>query len=141
MRIHHLISDPPQLPRSWHARWEGADNGLIACWLRGIEKAREAPDLAARARAGELPVLAWRGGVERAIKAGTKLGALEYLAMWQGLRGENLDIDTDWPPSIRCARTGVLVTFTDDWQALLRSPAEAAVEGDDEPVPAPGQGV
>lgn len=141
MRIHCSASSPPSLPERWQDRWCGPDGGLIACWLRGREKAREAPDVAARARAGELPVLAWKGGVDRAIKAGNKLGALEYLATWQGLRGDDLDIDPDNPPAIRCARTGVLVTFTTDWRALLKAASDAGNEGSDEPVPAAGEGL
>lgn len=141
MRIHCPSTSPPDLADRWQDRWCGPDAGLIACWLRGREKARESPDVAARARAGELPVLAWKGGVDRAIKAGTKLGSLEYLATWQGLRGDDLDIDTDAPPALRCTRTGVLVTFTTDWRALLRAASDSAQEGSDEPVPAAGQGL
>ncbi|WP_201740770.1 hypothetical protein [Rhodoferax sp. TS-BS-61-7] len=97
---------------------EGKDKGLIASWLRGIEKAKEEPALAAKARAGELPPLPWKGGVERAIK-GSKIGALHYLAAWQGLRGEDLDVDMNDEVSMTCTRTQVTVLFTGDLKKLL----------------------
>lgn len=41
-----------------------------------------------------------------------KIGSLQYLAAWQGLRGENLEIDTDAEVTVTCSKTGVPVTFT-----------------------------
>ena len=102
-------------------RWEGPDKGLIAAWLRGIEKRAESPELVTAAQAGELPILAWRGGVEKPIK-GQKTGTLLYLATWHGLRGEDLDLDTDAEIKRTCARHGVTVVYS------ARLPSE-----DDEP--------
>lgn len=121
MRIHHSIAKPPTPSEDWHERWEGADQGLICSWLRGVEKSREAPDLAARAMAGELPVLAWKGGIEKAIKTKGKVGALNYLATWQGLRGEDLDIDTNAEVLMTCTRTKVTVLFTHQLHKLLQA--------------------
>ena len=87
------------------------------CWVRGLEKARQQPELVEAAKRGEFPVLAWKGGGD-AIKAGKRLGALHYLATWQGLRGEDLNIDTDARATMTCARTGMVVTFTSDIAAL-----------------------
>ena len=102
---------------SWEGLWQGEDEGLIVCWLRGIEKARQQPDLADAAKLGEFPALAWKGGGE-AIKAGKRLGALHYLATWQGLRGEDLNIDIKAGATMTCTRTGMVVTFTGDLAAL-----------------------
>ena len=62
---------------------------------RGVDKARETPLLSEQALRGELPPLAWKGGADKPIKAGKRVGSLHYLATWQGLRGEPLDIDTE----------------------------------------------
>ena len=121
MQIHQAISNPPTPSEDWHERWEGPDQGLISSWLRGIEKGQENPDLAARAKAGELPILAWKGGIEKPIKAKTKVGAMTYLATWQGLRGEDLNIDLDVEVSIICSRTGVPVLFTNQVHKLLQT--------------------
>lgn len=119
MRICKPISDPPGPGGDWHQRWEGPDQGTICSWLRGIEKAREDPALAQKAISGELPLLPWKGGVEKRIKAKHKTGAMQYLAAWQGLRGEDLDIDLDTEIVLTCSRTGVPVTFTSDIKKLL----------------------
>lgn len=118
MRIQESITRPPRLAERWEDRMEGPDKGLIASWLRGIEKAKEDPALAAKAFAGELPPLPWKGGVEKAIK-GSKIGALHYLAAWQGLRGEDLDINMNDEFEKTCTRTQVTVLFTGDLKKLL----------------------
>lgn len=120
MRIRHPISHPPTPSEDWYERWEGPDQGLICSWLRGIEKGLEDPALAAKAKAGELPVLPWRGGVEKTIKRTDKVGALQYLAAWQGLRGEDLDIELGVEVQMTCTRTGVPVTFTGNTEQLLK---------------------
>jgi len=106
------------LGHSFEDRWHGPDQGLICCWLRGLEKAKEDPELAAKAKRGELPVLAWKGGVEKKLKSGVKIGSVNYFATWQGLRGDNLDIDPDVEVEIKCSRTGVKVTFTSSIERL-----------------------
>lgn len=72
------------------------------------------PTIAKRAEAGELMILPWKGGIERAIKKKQKFGTLNYLAMWQGLRGEDLDIDPDQEPTRTCVLTAMQVVFTAD---------------------------
>lgn len=121
MLIYHPISNPPTPSEDWHERWNGPDQGLVCSWLRGIEKSQESPDLAAKAKAGELPILSWKGGVVKAIKTKTKVGAMNYLAAWQGLRGEDLSIDPDSEISMTCSRTGVPVLFTNQIQKLLET--------------------
>jgi hypothetical protein len=105
------VNAPKRVALSWEELWLGPDGGLIQCWERGREKRVEDPELAARAIAGELIILAWKGGVEEKLKTGKKYGTLYYLATWQGLRGESLDIDLDGETRLVCSRTGQSVTF------------------------------
>jgi hypothetical protein len=107
-------------PEAWEDRWEGEDKGLICSWLRGIQKAKEEPELATRCSRGELPSLAWIGG-GKAIKAGKRVGSLNYLAMWQGLRGEDLRVDTEAGAELTCTLTGMVVTFTGDTAAMWKA--------------------
>jgi hypothetical protein len=98
----------------WEDLWEGADDGLIACWERGREMAAEVPALVARMQAGELVVLPWSGGYEH--EPGKKVpekkqGSRFYLAMRQGLLGEDLDVDPAVKVRLTCSVSGVVVTF------------------------------
>ena len=105
------IEEPVRKALTWEELWKGSDNGLIACWEQGRVKAVNSPDLAESCKSGELPVLAWKGGVEKKIK-GKKYGSLFYLATWQGLRGEDLNINQREEISIICSKTQVEVIFT-----------------------------
>jgi hypothetical protein len=115
-------------------RWKGGDNGVIAAWERGREISTEASDeakaLTARARAGELVILPWKGGVERALKA-KKYGTMRYLAMWQGLRGEALDINFERESERTCIATGMTVTYTNDSSKYAGQESEEAKGGGD----------
>ena len=55
--------------------------------------------------------LGWKGGVERELKKKGKFGTLNYLAQWQGLRGEDLDVDLTNEVEIVCSLTGMKVIF------------------------------
>lgn len=112
--IHRSIKEPHREGLTWEERWQGIDQGLIACWERGREKRDQEPELAKCAERGELPVLAWKGGVSKKIKTKKKYGTLFYLATWQGLRGEDLDVDLDKETEIVCSKTGICVIFTPD---------------------------
>lgn len=114
MRIHRSVTEPIRRGATWDERWNAEDDGLIACWERGREKRLEDPPLAALAAAGQLVILPWKGGVEKATKKKQKFGTLFYLAMWQGLRGEDLDIDLTEEIVLTCAVTGMAVVFTSD---------------------------
>jgi hypothetical protein len=109
--IYLSIEEPNRKGLVWEKIWKGPDNGLIACWERGRVKAADNPDLAESCKNGELPVLAWKGGVDKKIK-GKKYGSLFYLATWQGLRGEDLNINQHEEVSLICSKTMVKVTFT-----------------------------
>lgn len=95
-------------------RWRNEDKGIIWCWERGRQMSNEDPELASRARKGELMVLGWKGGVPPEFKGKKKEGTLNYLAQWQGLAGKDLDIDTDEPTTLVCSVTGVVVVFSQD---------------------------
>lgn len=108
---------------TWNQRWQGPDRGLIWCWERGRQYRDEDPARTARAEKGELVMDAWKGGVERRLQVDRKSGALNYLATWQGMRGEDLDIDLEGETTIVCSRTGQAVVFSahpvdDDQQQL-----------------------
>ncbi|BEP93251.1 hypothetical protein GmRootA79_16350 [Acidovorax sp. A79] len=108
----------PSISQDYAVRMEGPDKGLINAWVTGLDKRSSSPDLALKAEAGELPLLPFKGGVEAAIKTKSKIGHLLYVAMWQGLRGDDLDIDTDAELSMTCSRTGVPVLYTMDFEKL-----------------------
>lgn len=112
--VHRLFSEPKRQNLTWAERWKGPDRGLINCWEIGRELATKEPQIAVRAKEGELPVSAWKGGVEKTLKKKSKFGTLFYLAEWQGLRGEDLRVDLNKEVEITCARTGVTVVFTND---------------------------
>jgi hypothetical protein len=112
-QVQRSVAEPLRPPLSWQETWGGSDNGLIRCWESGRRMREEDPRAAARAENGELVPLVWKGGVERALKDGKpKPGSLNYLAMWQGLRGDDLDIDLDGVKLVVCARTGQSVEFS-----------------------------
>lgn len=110
-RLSRLIKQPIREGLTWSETWEGPDKGLIWCWERGRQKRTEEPDLSARATEGELPVLSWKGGVQQKLVMGKKPGTLNYLATWQGLRGEDLDLPLEGERVIVCTKTGQAVVF------------------------------
>ena len=113
-RIYRSYTEPKREGLSWDECWRGEDRGLITCWEIGRELREKKPDLAKRAENGELPVLVWKGGVEKKIKITEKYGTLNYLAQWQGLRGENLDIDLSQEYELICSKTGMKIIYTGD---------------------------
>lgn len=114
MKLHRSFSEPIRVNVTWEERWNHSDMGLIACWERGREKGREDPALLAQANDGQLVILPWKGGIEKVIKKKQKFGTYSYFAMWQGLRGEDLDIDTQKEIEITCTATKMTVVFTSD---------------------------
>ncbi len=121
-RLYRSINTPIRAGLSWNERWRGPDNGLIFCWERGREERIERPDDAERAERGELIGLDWKGGVKRKLKAERVHGVLPYLATWQGIRGEDLDINLEGERIIVCSKFGQAVVFS----ASLPKDEEAA---------------
>ena len=111
-RLHRSITQPIREGLSMSDLWRGPDNGLIWCWERGRQERLGRPDDAARAERGELVGLDWKGGVKKKLKVERMPGTLYYLATWQGLRGEDLDIDVEGESVIVCSRTGQAVVFS-----------------------------
>ena len=107
--------------------WGGPDLGLIKCWEVGRTRAEENPELAQRCRAGELPVLGWKGGVSRRLKKREKYGTLKYLAQWQGLRGDDLCIDLSKEHTIICSKTGMIVIFTPDQSKYINQITDSEI--------------
>ncbi|MCK4842432.1 MAG: hypothetical protein KAT04_11230 [Methylococcales bacterium] len=99
---------------SFNERWSQQDKGLITCWDRGRELRIKDLELALKTEIGELPVLGWKGGVDKVIKKKQKYGCLNYLAQWQGLRGEDLNINRNQEIEITCTKTNMKVIFTSD---------------------------
>jgi hypothetical protein len=114
MKLHRSINEPLRDNATWEELWSGEDQGLVACWERGREKSLEDIVLANQALAGQLVVLPWKGGVEKAIKLKQKYGSLRYFAMLQGLRGEDLDLDIEREVVRVCSITNMTVIFTND---------------------------
>lgn len=112
IRLRRSIALPIREGMTLEELWHGPDNGLIWCWERGRQKSIENPELAAAAVRGELVVLAWKGGVDEKTKIEKKPGTLKYLATWQGLRGEDLDIAVDKEHAVVCSKTGQAVLFS-----------------------------
>jgi hypothetical protein len=118
MIVSKSISEPIPPVTSWEASWGDLPAGLVTAWNTGRDKVERDPELAEAARTGQLIPLVWKGGVEKKILKTTKYGSMYYLAMWQGLRGEDLNIDLDSEPSITCSATGMTVIFTPDIEKL-----------------------
>ena len=94
--LHRSKQEPNCVGLSTSERWSTRESGLIYCWERGREKRAEDPELARSAERGELPILAWAGGVVTKLKSiDEKLAPLNYWATWQGLRDDDLNIPLD----------------------------------------------
>jgi hypothetical protein len=112
--IHRSIEEPIRENPSWEDQWTGPDKGLVTAWEAGRKLAEKEPEISERAKNGELPAADWKGGIGKKIKKKGQYGSPKYLAEWQGLRGENLDIDLAEEVALRCSKTGMTVIFTDD---------------------------
>lgn len=115
-RVFRSINEPIRDGLSWEQKWKGADGGLIICWEVGRGVAAKDPEVAEKAKNGELPGdLGWKGGVDKKPKnknAPQKYGSLYYLAQWQGIRGVDLEIYPDEDAPVTCSKTDVTVIFT-----------------------------
>ena len=117
--VYRSKNEPDRGELSWHERWEGDDKGLITCWEVGRRFSKSKPELAEKAKRGELPTLGWKGGTDKKLKSNKKFGSLNYLAQWQGLRGEDLNINLSDEITLTCSTTGMEVTYTSDIKKLL----------------------
>lgn len=117
-RIYRSFSEPERKNLTWEETWKQEDKGLIKNYEIGRILAIREPELAKKAKRGELPVLGYKGGVETTLKKKEKIGALNYIAQWQGLRGEDLNLDLDGEIVLTCTKTDMRVTFTMDLEKL-----------------------
>jgi hypothetical protein len=114
-RVQRSTSEPIRSGLSWQEYWAGDDHGLIKCWENGRLLRQRQPEIASRAERGGLPPLEWKGGAERPLKQkDPKFGVHFYIATWQGLRGEDLDVDPSVEVEMVCMRTGVRFIYTND---------------------------
>ena len=113
-QVYRSNQEPKREGLSWHERWEGDDKGLITCWEVGRRFRKSKPELAEKAMRGELPTLGWKGGSDKPLSINKKFGSLNYLAQWQGLRGEDLNINMSDEIVLTCSKTGLVVTYTPD---------------------------
>jgi hypothetical protein len=118
MQFKREFSEPKRTNLSYAEAWEGDDLGIISAWERGREKRNEDLELTQKVLQGELVELPWKGGIDKPIKSKTKYGSLLYLAMLQGIKGENLQIETEIEVVLVCSRTGTPVTFTSNLNKL-----------------------
>ena len=117
-KIYKSFSEPIRENLSWEETWRQEDKGLIKNYEVGKMLALKQPELAEKAKRGELPALGYKGGTDIDLKLKKKLGALNYLAEWQALRGEDLNIDTEEEIVLTCTKTNIEVTFTWDMEKL-----------------------
>lgn len=137
--IHRSVNEPERTSLDWSETWQGPDRGLIKCWETGRALSLQNPDLAERCKANELPALNWKGGVARQLKKKEKFGALQYLAQWQGLRGDDLHIDLEAEVTLTCTKTAMVITYTGDLSKLANQPNDNDnEEGDSNGRPASG---
>jgi hypothetical protein len=122
MLIARAIDEPIREGLTHPQLWEAEDDGLIACWEAGRQLRLKDQQLALRASLGELVPLPWKGGGSQDSPSVKKrVGTFFYLAMWQGLRGEDLKIDPSVDVKLTCTAKGTVVTFTSD-QARYSKP-------------------
>ncbi|WP_445672677.1 hypothetical protein [Pseudomonas inefficax] len=126
--IHRSHAEPERLHLDWNSTWKSTDLGLIKSWEIGRKLADQKPALAACAKADELPPLNWKGGVSKKLKKREKFGSLHYLAQWQGLRGQDLEIDMDAEITLTCSKTGMVITFTPDLRKLANQQSDGEEE-------------
>lgn len=116
-RIRRSVKEPYRTGLSYAEIWQGPDKAIITCWEVGRQLKDKDPEIAARAAKGELVSLPWKGGtgnfqeLPAGKKAPVRYGTLRYLAMWQGLRGDDLDIEIEAQITLVCTRTNRPVIF------------------------------
>ena len=120
-RIYRSFSEPDRENLTWEETWRREDKGLIKNYEVGRALAKKEPELAEKAKRGELPVLGYKGGVDKTLKKKEKIGALNYIAKWQALREEDLNLNLDEEIVLTCTKTDMRVTFTMDLGKLKNS--------------------
>jgi len=113
MLFEESVLTPVRIGLDERELWRQEDKGLINAWEIGRELAIKEPEMSLKAKRGELPELMFKGGFKERLKGAVlKYGALHYLAMWKGLREENLSLSLDYETALICSKTGMGVLFT-----------------------------
>ncbi|KPW31154.1 MULTISPECIES: hypothetical protein [Pseudomonas syringae group] len=128
--VYRQVTEPLRSGLTHAQIWDAEDKGLIQCWENGREHALLLTEIAEKCRAGQLPILNWKGGVAHKLKQREKFGSLKYLAQWQGLRGEDLNIDLAKEYTLTCAATGMVITFTLEQSKYLSKAAGSDKDGE-----------
>ena len=119
--VRQSIDEPIREGLTHDEEWHREDDGYIFCWETGRRLALEEPTLANKAKLGELPVLSWKGGYQKALQTKKcKYGTFRYLATLQGLRGEDLWIDFRAGEGHKkiCTATNMCTLFTSNIENL-----------------------
>lgn len=109
------LAEVSENSKTWAEKWSGKDCGLITCWEIGRKMANSDEVLVNNVKNNELPILPWKGGFVKTLSNQTnKFAPYYYLAMWQGIRGDDLNIDTSIELSMTCSKTNMTSVFTID---------------------------
>lgn len=130
-QLNRSIDEPLRSNLTWQEIWQQRDKGLIHCWEIGRRRAVAERELAEKYAQGELPPLGWKGGVAKRLKKLEKHGSYKYLAEWQGLRGEDLNVDLSQELPLVCSKTGMTVIFTADLAKLAGPGSTEEEDGTD----------
>ena len=112
-RLQRSMGIPVRQRLTYRERWDGADKGLIWCWEDGRLQGIASPVIAELAQSGELVSLSW------------KKGSLQYLATWQGIRGDDLDVLLDGECRLTCSKTKKEFVFK---RGAVPDPPEGSAE-------------
>ncbi len=117
MHISRSIQEDIRENLSYDERENQEDNGLMSAWEVGRNQAQKDEELVLRVINGALPVSVFKGGFKKKLDTITfKYATFKYLAQLQGLKGVDLDIDTDRDDGLElvCSETGMKSIFSAD---------------------------
>ncbi len=117
MHISRSIQENIRENLSYDERENQEDNGLISAWEVGRNQAKKDEEFASKVINGALPVSVFKGGFKKKLDTiYFKYATFKYLAQLQGLKGIDLDIDTDRDDGLElvCSETGMKSIFSAD---------------------------
>lgn len=117
-KVYRSISESIRKNLTHQELWQAEDKGLICNWEVGREIAIKQPEIKKAVMRMELPILGWKGGTDKKLKDNNKFGSLQYLAQLQGIKGVDLDIDTEAEVTLKCAKFGTEITYTSNLKLL-----------------------
>ena len=78
IRIRRSFTEPDRKNLTWEETWKQEDRGLIKNYEVGRMLATTKPELVKKAKKGELPVLGYKGGVDKTLKKKEKIGQMKF---------------------------------------------------------------